>query len=141
MLHSCSLPATRLLLSHTSPTSQCSVTSCSPNQTRSKVNTTSRQVPSRFTPPPGLMFQPLRGPLQLAISTSFNHGISGPQGLQPSQHSQHHPTTTNIHQTTQPAPTTVSGTLPLCPNGPNSRPFQIHLFHPLLLLQSFYFFF
>ena len=45
-----------------------------------KVDTTSRQVPSRFTPPPGLMFQPLRGPLQPAISTSFNHGISGPQG-------------------------------------------------------------
>ena len=45
-----------------------------------KVDTTSRQVLSRFTPPPGLMFQPLRGPLQLATSTSFNHGISGPNG-------------------------------------------------------------
>ena len=58
----------------------------------------------------------------------------------PSQHSQHHPTTTNIHQAIQPAPTTVSGTLPLCPNGPNSRPFQIHLFHHLLLLRYFHFF-
>jgi hypothetical protein len=48
-----------------------------------KVDTTSRQVPSRFTPPPGLMFQPLRGPLQLLFQPASTTVFPALRALQP----------------------------------------------------------